>query len=117
MSAANEQTPAAGLDVERIRRDFPILAEQSHGHPLVFLDSAASAQKPQQVIDAMSEFYSHDYANIHRGVYELSQRATDAFEAAREKVRAFLNAGEAREIVFVRGTTEAINLVAMTHGR
>jgi cysteine desulfurase/selenocysteine lyase len=117
MSAANERTPAAGLDVERIRRDFPILAEQSHGHPLVFLDSAASAQKPQQVIDAISDFYSHDYANIHRGVYELSQRATDAFEAAREKVRAFLNAGEAREIVFVRGTTEAINLVAMTHGR
>jgi len=117
MSAANEQTPAAGLDVERVRRDFPILGQQSHGHPLVFLDSAASAQKPQQVIDAMSDFYSRDYANIHRGVYELSQRATEAFEAARDKVRAFLNAGEAREIVFVRGTTEAINLVATAHGR
>ena len=117
MSAANEQTPVAGLDVERVRRDFPILGQQSHGHPLAFLDSAASAQKPQRVIDAMSEFYSRDYANIHRGVYELSQRATEAFEAAREKVRAFLNAGEAREIIFVRGTTEAINLVAMTHGR
>jgi len=117
MSAANEQTPVAGLDVERVRRDFPILGQQSHGHPLVFLDSAASAQKPQQVIDAMSDFYSRDYANIHRGVYELSQRATEAFEAARDKVRAFLNAGEAREIVFVRGTTEAINLVATAHGR
>ncbi len=117
MSAANEQAPVAGLDVERVRRDFPILGQQSHGHPLVFLDSAASAQKPQQVIDAMSDFYSRDYANIHRGVYELSQRATEAFEAARDKVRAFLNAGEAREIVFVRGTTEAINLVATAHGR
>jgi len=117
MTASNEQMPAPSLDVDRIRRDFPILRQQSHGHPLVFLDSAASAQKPQQVIDAMSEFYSRDYANIHRGVYELSQRATQAFEAAREKVRAFLNAGAAREIVFVRGTTEAINLVAMTHGR
>jgi cysteine desulfurase/selenocysteine lyase len=117
MSAANQQKPAPGLEVELIRRDFPIFAQQSHGHPLVFLDSAASAQKPQQVIDAMSEFYSHDYANIHRGVYELSQRATEAFEAAREKVRAFLNADEAREIVFVRGTTEAINLVAAAYGR
>jgi cysteine desulfurase/selenocysteine lyase len=117
MSAANEQTHTAGFDVERIRRDFPILDQQCHGHPLVFLDSAASAQKPRQVIDAMSEFYGHDYANIHRGVYELSQRATIAFESAREKVRAFLNAREAREIVFVRGTTEAINLVAMSHGR
>jgi len=117
MSAANGQQAAPGLDVERIRRDFPILDQKSHGNPLVFLDSAASAQKPQQVIDAMSEFYRRDYANIHRGVYELSQRATQAFEGAREKVRAFLNAREAREIVFVRGTTEAINLVAMTHGR
>jgi cysteine desulfurase/selenocysteine lyase len=117
VSAANEQKAVSDLDVERIRRDFPILEQQSHGHPLVFLDSAASAQKPQQVIDAMSEFYGRDYANIHRGVYELSQRATEAFEAAREKVRGFLNAREAREIIFVRGTTEAINLVAMTHGR
>ena len=84
--------------------------------PLVFLDSAASAQKPRQVIDAMSEFYRRDYANIHRGVYELSQRATEAFEGARDKVRDFLNAAESREIVFVRGTTEAINLVASTYG-
>jgi cysteine desulfurase/selenocysteine lyase len=117
MSAATESTPCASFDVDAIRRDFPILDQLIHGHPLVFLDSAASAQKPRQVIDAMSEFYRHDYANIHRGVYELSQRATNAFEGAREKVRAFLNARETREIVFVRGTTEAINLVAMTHGR
>jgi cysteine desulfurase/selenocysteine lyase len=98
-----------------VRRDFPILEQQSHGRPLVFLDSAASAQKPRHVIDTMSEFYRRDYANIHRGVYELSQRATDAFEGARDKVRDFLNA-ESREIVFVRGATEAINLVARTYG-
>jgi cysteine desulfurase/selenocysteine lyase len=103
--------------VERVRADFPILQQRTHGKPLVFLDSAASAQKPRQVIEATSEFYRRDYANIHRGVYELSQRATDAFEGAREKVRAFLGAADSREIVFVRGTTEAINLVASTHGR
>jgi cysteine desulfurase/selenocysteine lyase len=117
MSAATESAAIRGFDAERVRRDFPILAQQSHGKPLVFLDSAASGQKPRQVIDAMSEFYSRDYANIHRGVYELSQRATDAFEGAREKLRCFIGAAEAREIVFVRGTTEAINLVAATHGR
>jgi cysteine desulfurase/selenocysteine lyase len=105
----------AAFDVERVRSDFPILQQRIHGKPLVFLDSAASAQKPRQVIDAMSEFYGRDYANIHRGVYELSQRATEAFEGARDKVSDFLNA-ESREIVFVRGATEAINLVASTHG-
>jgi cysteine desulfurase/selenocysteine lyase len=115
MSAATEAAAASVFDVERVRRDFPILQQQSHGRPLVFLDSAASAQKPRQVIDAMSEFYRRDYANIHRGVYELSQRATDAFEGARDKVRDFLNA-DSREIVFVRGATEAINLVARTYG-
>jgi cysteine desulfurase/selenocysteine lyase len=116
MSAATETAATAAFDVERVRGDFPILQQQSHGRPLVFLDSAASAQKPLQVIDAMSEFYRRDYANIHRGVYELSQRATEAFEGARDKVRDFLNA-ESREIVFVRGATEAINLVASTCGR
>ncbi len=116
-------TPAARLDAERVRKDFPILQQQVHGKPLVYLDSAASAQKPHAVIDAIRRVYEHDYANIHRGVYELSQRATAAFEASREKVRAFLNAPSTREIVFVRGTTEAINLVAhsfakprLTHG-
>jgi cysteine desulfurase/selenocysteine lyase len=115
MSAATRTTP--GFDPERARRDFPILAQQVHGRPLVFLDSAASAQKPRAVIEAMSRFYETDYANIHRGVYALSERATVAFESVREKVRAFLGAGETREIVFVRGTSEAINLVASSYGR
>jgi len=117
MSAATESAAVSSFDVERVRRDFPILEQKSHGEPLVFLDSAASAQKPRQVIDAEAEFYRRDYANIHRGVYELSQRATEAYEGAREKVRGFLNAADEREIVFLRGTTEAINLVASTHGR
>jgi cysteine desulfurase/selenocysteine lyase len=106
-----------GFDVERVRADFPILQQRVHGKPLAFLDSAASAQKPRAVIEAMSRFYETDYANIHRGVYELAERATRAFEGARETARRFLNAGEAREIVFVRGTTEAINLVAQAWGR
>lgn len=105
------------FDVQAVRKDFPILSQPMRGKPLVFLDSAASAQKPQVVIDAMTELYTKGYANIHRGVYELSERATNAFEATREKARAFLNAPETREIVFVRGTTEAINLVAATFGR
>ena len=106
-----------GFDVERVRAEFPILQQRVHGKPLAFLDSAASAQKPRAVIEAMSRFYESDYANIHRGVYELAERATRAFEGARETARRFLNAGEAREIVFVRGTTEAINLVAQAWGR
>ncbi len=114
---AAQARSAPAFDPARVRADFPILDQKVHGKPLVFLDSAASAQKPRQVIDAMSRFYATDYANIHRGVYELSERATAAFEAAREKARSFLNAAEAREIVFVRGTTEAINLVAQTYGR
>jgi len=106
----------AGYDVDRVRKDFPILDQEVNGHPLVFLDSAASAQKPRQVIEALSRFYSKDYANIHRGVYQLSERATAAFEASRQKTARFLGA-DPREIVFVRGTTEAINLVAQTFGR
>ncbi len=102
------------LDVERLRADFPILRTTARGKPLVFLDSAASAQKPRAVLDAMQRFYETSYANIHRGVYELSERATHAFEGVRGKVARFIGAAEAREIVFVRGTTEAINLVA--HG-
>jgi cysteine desulfurase/selenocysteine lyase len=104
------------FDAERARKDFPILDQSVHGRPLVFLDSAASAQKPQSVIDAVSHLYSHDYANVHRGVYELSLRSTLALEGAREKVATFLGAS-AREIVFVRNATEAINLVARTFGR
>ena len=111
-------TPSAGgFDAMRARLDFPILQQQSHGRRLVFLDSAASAQKPQCVIDAISSCYSDAYANIHRGVYELSARATAAFEHVRETSQRFLGAAEAREIVFVRNTTEAINLVAHTYGQ
>jgi cysteine desulfurase/selenocysteine lyase len=105
------------FDVTRIRQDFPILSRGVHGKRLVFLDSAASAQKPRAVIDAERRVYETEYANVHRGVYWLSQRATEAFEAAREKVRGLLNARETREIVFVRGATEAINLVAQSYGR
>ena len=104
------------LNVEKVRKDFPILQGESHGRPLVFLDSAASAQKPQAVIDTVSDLYAHRYANVHRGVYELSLRATEAVEGARRKVAAFIGA-EARETIFVRNATEAINLVAHTWGR
>jgi cysteine desulfurase/selenocysteine lyase len=104
-------------DVTKVRADFPILGQSSNGHPLSFLDSAASAQKPTAVIDAVRGCYETEYANIHRGVYDLSQRTTASFEAARETVRRYLNAAEAREIIFVRGGTEAINLVAATYGR
>ena len=102
-----------GFDPRELRREFPIF-ERNPG--LVFLDSGASAQKPRQVIDGIAEFYRSDYANVHRGVYQLSARSTDRFEEAREKVRAFLNAADEREIVFVRGATEAINLVAYSWG-
>ncbi|MSO56079.1 MAG: cysteine desulfurase [Acidobacteria bacterium] len=107
----------AGFDVQRVRRDFPILAQKIHGKPLVYLDNAATTQKPQAVIDAMVRSYAEDNANIHRGVHLLSVRATQAYELARKKVQQFLNAASPREIVFVRGTTEAINLVAATYGR
>ncbi|MDD5036433.1 MAG: cysteine desulfurase [Methylococcaceae bacterium] len=107
----------SGFDPGRIRADFPILGEFIHGKPLIYLDNAASTQKPRAVIEATSRVYEHDYANVHRGVHTLSQRATDLFEGAREKVRAFINAGSDKEIVFVRGTTEAINLVAQSYGR
>lgn len=104
-------------DIESIRVDFPILKQRVHGKPLVYLDNAATSQKPQAVLDALRHFYTTDCSNIHRGVHLLSERATAAYEEAREKVREFLNAAEAREIIFVRGTTEAINLVAYTLGR
>ncbi len=108
---------AAPFDVQRVRRDFPILNQRVHGKPLVYLDNAATTQKPQAVIDAMVRSYAEENANIHRGVHLLSERATRAYEEAREKVRGFLNAPDAREIIFVRGTTEAINMVAQTFGR
>ncbi len=101
----------------RIRADFPILDQEVHGRPLVFLDSAASAQKPQAVIDAVSHLYANDYANVHRGVYELSERATRAYESGRHAVARLLGAADPREVVLVRGTTDAINLVAGSFGR
>jgi cysteine desulfurase / selenocysteine lyase len=106
-----------GLDVAKVRADFPILHQEVRGRPLVYLDSAASAQKPRAVIDAISHFYTHDNANVHRGVHTLSERSTAAFESARERVARFLRARDSKEIVFVRGTTEAINLVAQSFGR
>lgn len=103
--------------IEKIRADFPILQEKIRNKPLVYLDNAASCQKPNAVIDAISHCYRHDYANIHRGVHTLSVRATDQFESAREKVRAFINAASTKEIIFVRGATEAVNLIAQTFGK
>lgn len=108
--------PHHALDVEAVRADFPFLEELYQGRPFAFLDSAASAQKPRQVIDGLAEFYRHSYANVHRGVYPLADRSTEAYETAREKVRAFLGAASDREIVFTRGTTEGINLVAYAWG-
>ncbi len=115
-TAAAAHTPST-YPIDRIRADFPALAQQVRGKPLVYLDNAASAQKPRQVIDALAEFYRHDFANIHRSVHTLGERATARYEAARETVRCFLNARRVEEIVFVRGTTEAINLVAQSWGR
>jgi cysteine desulfurase / selenocysteine lyase len=115
-ATALEATTLA-LDVDALRRDFPVLGRTIRGRPLAYLDNAASSQRPRAVIDAMSRYYENSHANVHRGVHTLSQEATDLFEGAREKVRRFINARSTREIVFVRGTTEAINLVAQTYGR
>lgn len=115
LGASAKTTPA--VDAERVRKDFPALDQQVHGKPLVYLDSAATALKPQAVIDAVSNVYARDCANIHRAVHLLSQRATMAYEASREKVRAFLNAPSKDEVVFVRGCTEGINLVAQAWAR
>ena len=104
-------------DVEAIRRDFPALAQQVNGKPLIYLDNAASTQKAQPVLDALAGCYERDYSNIHRGVHQLSVRATTAYEQARESVQRFIGAPRTEEIVFVRGTTEGINLVAQSWGR
>ncbi len=106
--------PRTRLDVAAIRRDFPILHQTVNGKPLVYLDNAASSQRPRAVIDAISRYYEHDHANVHRGVHALSQRATDAYEGARDVVRGFINAADTKEIIFTRGTTEAVNLVAQS---
>ena len=114
MSTAAHRTGfgSATLDIERIQRDFPILAERIHGKRLVYLDNAATSQKPRAVIDAIVHYYEHLNANIHRGVHTLSVNATEAHDEARETVRRFIQAADANEIIFVRGATEAINLVA-----
>jgi cysteine desulfurase / selenocysteine lyase len=117
MNALVKPTSAAGWDVSRVRRDFPILDQEVHGHPLAYLDNAATTQKPWSVIETMDQYYRRDNANVHRGVHALAERATTAFEAARESVRRFINARSTREIVFLRGTTEAINLVASSFGQ
>ena len=116
MSASVAERPAV-IDIEKVRADFPILASRVHGHDLVYLDNAATSQKPQVVIDAIVRYYQSANANIHRGVHYLSQLATEEFEAGRQTVQKFVNAAHASEIVFTRGTTEAINLVAQSYGR
>ena len=105
------------FDVDKIRADFPVLNQMINGKPLVYLDNAATSQKPQSVIDTLVNYYSTENANVHRGVHTLSQRATDDYEEARDKVKRFINAGKDEEIIFVRGTTEGINLVSQTYGR
>lgn len=112
MNSVALQETSMAFDVEQVRGDFPALHQDVSGNELVYLDNGASTQKPQAVIDAVSRFYSHDYSNVHRGIHTLSQRATDLFEAARSTTRAFINAESDSEIIFTRGTTDAINLVA-----
>src|SRR5512136_1458949 len=105
------------LDVRAIRADFPILERQVHGKRLVFLDSAASSQRPRQVIDAMDQYYRHSHANVHRGVHTLSEEATDLYEAARKKVARFIGVRSSREVIWTRNATESLNLVAYSWGR
>jgi cysteine desulfurase / selenocysteine lyase len=113
----HEIQPAKGLDAQKVRQDFPILHQKVHGKPLVYLDNAATTQKPLAVIEAIENYYRRDNSNIHRGVHTLSERATEAYENVRTAARKFLNAADTKEIIFVRGTTEAINLVAQSYGR
>ncbi|MBI1978351.1 MAG: cysteine desulfurase [Candidatus Omnitrophica bacterium] len=112
----NRKKLDASFQVERYRRDFPILSQKVYGKPLAYLDNAATTQKPKSVIDMLNRYYSFENANIHRGIHYLSQQATDAYDEARQTIQKFLNAREAREIIFVRGTTEGINLVAQSYG-
>jgi cysteine desulfurase/selenocysteine lyase len=114
---ASKALPEAALDADRVRKDFPILERTINGRPLVYLDSAASSQRPLPVLRAIEDYETHSHANVHRGVHALSQAATEAFEGARERVRRFINARSSREIIFVRGTTEGINLVAQSYAR
>lgn len=111
------KTVLAAFDVEKLRADFPVLQQRVHGKPLVYLDNAATTQKPRAVIDSVDRYYSLENANIHRGIHYLSEKATQAYEGARDKIRRFINAARTQEIIFVRGTTEGINLVAQSYGR
>ena len=113
----NKAVSIEPYDVARIRQDFPALAMEVYGKPLVYLDNAASAQKPQAVLDRLQQAYTSEYSNVHRGLHYLANAATEGYEGAREKVRAFLNAGRPEEIIFTRNATEAINLVAYTFAR
>ncbi|HZH99370.1 MAG TPA: aminotransferase class V-fold PLP-dependent enzyme, partial [Fimbriimonadaceae bacterium] len=115
--SAHELLDYTSLNVEKIRLDFPILDQEVNGKKLVYLDNAASTQKPLTVIDAIRDYYLHDHANVHRGVHALSQRATEVFEGARRKIQRFMNAPREHEIILTKGCTEAINLVAATWGR
>jgi cysteine desulfurase / selenocysteine lyase len=117
LESARSLRKAGDFEVERIREDFPILRQRVNGKPLIYLDNAATAQKPQVVIDAVSRFYSFQNANIHRGVHRLSEQATAAYDAVREKTARFLNAKSSSEVIFTRGTTDSINLVAQSYGR
>jgi cysteine desulfurase / selenocysteine lyase len=117
LKSARLQGKTADFEVERIRADFPILRQRVNGKPLIYLDNAATAQKPQVVIDAVSQFYAFQNANIHRGVHRLSEQATAAYDAVREKTARFLNARSSSEVIFTRGTTDSINLVAQSYGR
>src|SRR5689334_24400819 len=117
MSTLTSAVVVPAFDVDRVRGDFPVLRQTVHGKPLVYLDSAATAQKPFAVIDAIRKFHEVDCANIHRGVHELSQRSTAAYEEARTKAKRFLNSRSKSELIFVRGTTEGVNLVASSWGR
>jgi cysteine desulfurase/selenocysteine lyase len=116
LTAKRTKTSKKKIDWAALRADFPVLDQKVHGHPLIYFDNAATSQKPRVVLDALQHYYEHDNANVHRGIHELSNRATTAFEAARTRVAAFLNARSAEEIIFTRGTTESINLVAAAWG-
>src|SRR6266851_9691466 len=113
---ARPAQPMRKVDWQSLRNDFPILDQKVHGHPLLYLDNAATTQKPRAVIDALRHYYEQDNANVHRGIHELSNRATAAFETARSRAAKFINARSPEEIIFTRGTTEGINLVAMAWG-
>lgn len=113
---SSQKTTDAPYDIDALREQFPLLAQVANGHPLAYLDNAATTQKPQAVLDALMRFYTEDNANVHRGLYDLSRRATEKYEEARRVAARFINAADPSEVIWVRGTTEAVNLVAMTHG-